>query len=201
MPRDGATPVGAPRQGTVIWLTGLPASGKSTLAEILAGRLAAAGHDVEIIDADAARRVLTPHPTYSQPERDWLYEVLTFLAGLLARHRVTVLVAATAHRRAYRDRARATLPRFAEVFVRCPLDLCRTRDPKGLYARSRRGLTRTLPGEDAPYEEPLRPDAVADTSRQTPDETADDVLAQLRRAGFLWAAPGLANQSISPSVR
>ncbi len=181
-------PMRAEREGLAIWLTGLPGSGKSTLAGMIAGRLDRMGHAVEVLDADVLRQVLTPRPTYTAEERDWFYGVLVALAEILTRHGVTVVVAATAHRQAYRERARRRLPRFAEVYVRCPIEVCRRRDPKGLYARARQGGTVTLPGEQEPYEAPERPEAVADTEHLTADQSADAVVEQLQRTGSLEPA-------------
>ena len=180
-------PVRAAEPGAVLWLTGLPASGKSTLAEILATSLVERGHRVQVLDADTLRTVLTPRPVYTAEERDWFYDVLVFLADLLARHGIIVVIAATGHRRSYRERARRRLARFAEIYVRCPLEVCRTRDPKGLYARSSRGTITTLPGTQEPYEAPDRPEAVADTERKSPAETAADVLRQIEATGLIPA--------------
>lgn len=171
--------------GWTLWLTGLPASGKTSLAGVLASRLAHRGHSIQVLDADALRQVFTPHPVYDEAERKWFYGILVYLAGLLARHGVTVLVAATAHRRAYRERAHGTLPRFAEVYVSCPIELCRVRDRKDLYLRAQQGRIRTLPGEQEPYEPPEAPAAVADTANLDPEEAADTVLADLEKAGVL----------------
>jgi adenylylsulfate kinase len=171
--------------GLAIWLTGLPASGKTALAQALAPRLAARGHEVEVLDTDALREVLTPRPAYTAEERDWFYAVLVFLAGMLARHGITVLLAATANRRAYRDAGRRALARFAEVHVRCPIETCRARDPKGLYARAGAGEVRTLPGAQETYEPPERPEAAVDTDRLSPEEAAASVLGQLEARGLI----------------
>ncbi len=178
----------AAEPGAVLWLTGLPGSGKSTLAGILAARLVERGHRVQVLDADTLRAILTPRAAYTPDERDWFYDVLVSVADLLARHGIVVVVAATAHRRSYRDRARRRLPRFAEIHVRCPLEVCRRRDPKGLYARSDLGTVTSLPGVQEPYEAPEHPDAVADTERASPSETVAEVLRQLERTGLLRTA-------------
>lgn len=137
--------------GVVLWFTGLPASGKSTLAAKVAEVLAPRG-DVVRLDGDEVRAVLKPTPGYTEAARADFYESLAGLAALLARQGHVVLVAATAHRRAFRDRARALAPRFVEVFLDTPADECRRRDPRGLYARG----VAEAPGVGVDYERPLR---------------------------------------------
>ena len=172
-------------RGTVLWLTGLPASGKTTLAEELLRRLAARGLDVELLDADSLRAILTPRPTYTDGERDWFYGILVYLAALLSQHGVTVLVAATAHRRIYRDQARRVLPRFAEIYVQCDIETCRRRDPKGLYAAARRGDVQSLPGEQVPFEAPESPEVRVDTAKLAPPAAAGAVVERLEELALL----------------
>ncbi len=166
--------------GWVVWLTGLPASGKTTLACALRRTLNARGISAIVLDSDALRHMLLPNSSYAPAERDWFYNRLVELAVLLAHKGEHVIIAATGNRRYYRAAARAQLgPRFAEVWVRCPADVCRARDPKGLYSRAAAGVIRNLPGVDAPYETPERPEAVVDTEHQTPEQAAEIVLASL----------------------
>ena len=172
--------------GLVLWLTGPPASGKSTLARALGRRLEGLDLDVEVLDGDALRSVLTPRATFSTEERDWFYGVLVYLAGLLSAHGVTVLVAATANRRAYRENARHNLPRFWEVHVHCPLEVCRKRDPKGLYRRANQRSIATLPGEQEPYEEPRLPEVRVDTSELSVSGAVDVVLDGLLGSGEIY---------------
>ena len=172
--------------GTVIWITGLPASGKSTLAKRLRERLEALGRMAVVLDGDAVREALVPPPGYSPEERDAFYQTLARLAGLLARQGLAVLVAATAPRRAHRAAARALAPRFVEVFVDVPAEECARRDPKGLWARARAGEAPTLPGAGAPYEPPEAPEV-----RAAGGEDAAAVEAVLRSlAGQKGAPPG-----------
>jgi adenylylsulfate kinase len=170
--------------GTVIWITGLPASGKSTLAARLRERIEALGRMAVLLDGDAVREALVPRPGYSPEERDAFYQTLARLAGLLARQGLSVLVAATAPRRAHRDAARALAPRFVEVFVDVPAEECARRDPKGLWARARAGEAPTLPGAGAPYEPPEAPEV-----RATGGEDAAAVEAVLRSLADRKGAP------------
>ena len=147
--------------GAVVWLTGLPSSGKSTLAHRLIERLRAGGAAAALLDGDDVRAALVPRPGYSPAERDAFYATLARLAALLARQGTIVLVPATAHRRAYRDEARALSPRFLEVWLDVPADVCRQRDAKGLYATAARGAAPDLPGAGPEYEAPSNPDVIA----------------------------------------
>lgn len=171
--------------GFVIWLTGLPASGKSTLARRLQQRLAAGGIPTQLLDSDDLRRQLTPQPTYSQAERDWFYDTITFLAQLLAQNGVNVLIAATAPSRAYREAARKRLPRFAEVYVDCPIEVCQARDPKGLWRQARQGEISSLPGAGVAYEPPAAPDVHVQTEQQPPEESVQHILNGLIARSFL----------------
>lgn len=147
--------------GAVVWLTGLPASGKTTLAERIRAALERSGRVACVLDGDAVRESIVPKPGHDPAGRDAFYETLARLAALLARQGVVVLVPATAHRRAHRDRARSLSPRFVEVFVSTPQETCAARDPKGLWAAARSGRLRGLPGADVEYERPIDPDVVA----------------------------------------
>jgi adenylylsulfate kinase len=161
--------------GAVVWLTGLPASGKSTLAARLDARLRELRVAAVVLDGDEMREAIVPRPGHEPAERDAYYRTIAGLAVLLARRGLVVLVAATAHQRAWRDVARERAPRFVEVHVATPLDECRRRDPRGLYARST--WLPELPGVNVAYEAPEHPDVVA---RHGDDPgTVDAVLAAL----------------------
>jgi adenylylsulfate kinase len=144
----------------VAWFTGLPASGKSTLARHVR-EACAPRRPAIVLDGDALRPLLAPGGGFDDEARERFYEALSGLAALVAGQGVIALVAATAHRRAWRARARALAPRFVEVFVDTPLAVCEARDPRGLYARARSGGAPLLPGVGAPYEPPDQPDVVA----------------------------------------
>lgn len=171
--------------GFAVWLTGLPASGKTTLAKALADALAARGVGVQILDSDELRRVLTPQPTYSSSERDWFYQTMVYIGQLLVQNGVNVLFAATAGRCRYRDRARERIKNFMEVYVRCSLETSMARDEKGIYARGLAGEATTVPGLQVPYQEPQNPALTIDTERQTPEEGVQAILARLEEGSFL----------------
>ncbi|MDX1687585.1 MAG: adenylyl-sulfate kinase [Candidatus Promineifilaceae bacterium] len=174
--------------GFALWFTGLPSSGKSTLARTVAEGLVEEGTAVQLLDSDEMRRVLTPEPTYSAAERDWFYDVVVYVARLLVENGVNVIIAATGPRRRYREAARARLARFAEVYVDCPPAVCRERDPKGLWAKADQGLIRTLPGAGAPYEPPAAPEVQVDSSELSVEQAATQVLKRLRDQEFFTEA-------------
>ena len=159
-----------------IWLTGLPASGKSTIAAALRPQLEQLKLSVEVLESDAVRRILTPTPTYSPAERDLFYRALAFMGAKLVSHGVTVIFDATANKRAYRDFARSLIPTFIEVAVACPLGLAMQRDYKGTYQRGQRGESSTVPGLQDPYESPLNPDVRIDTTQLSAIDAARAVL-------------------------
>lgn len=171
--------------GFGLWITGLPASGKSTLARALAHELEAAGLEWEILDSDELRRVLTPHPTFSDEERDTFYEAMAHIGALLARHGVAVVFAATANRRIHRERARRRIERFLEIFVDCPLELRMSRDPKGIYRMASAGQASTVPGVQVDYEPPEHPDVIVRSDREAPEVGARRVMEVLGARGYL----------------
>jgi len=171
--------------GFAIWLTGLPASGKTTLAKGLANTLRERGRTVQILDSDELRDVLTPQPTYSLEERDWFYEVVAFIARLLVQNGVNVLIAATANRHRYRDYARQEIDQFAEVFVKSSLGTCMERDEKGIYEKGMAGDAKTVPGLQVPYEPPAHPATVVDTEQSSPEDGVQQILKSLEELSFL----------------
>jgi adenylylsulfate kinase len=169
--------------GTVVWITGLPSSGKSTFAEQLLAALRRLSSNACVLDGDAVRKCLVPTPGYAGPDRANFYQTLAQLAALLAAQGLLVLVPATANRRAFRDRARALAPTFVEVWVATALAECQTRDTKGLYAQSRSGQAGNVPGADEAYEPPANPDVIAQGGADP--EALAAVLARLRRLGII----------------
>jgi adenylylsulfate kinase len=157
-----------------VWITGVPGSGKSAIARAAAATLAAGGEFVRILELDALRRTLTPAPLYDDTERQAVYRALVVIARALTHAGVPVLIDATAHRREWRDLARASIVDFAEVQLLCPLEVARQREqtrgpghhPPAIYARSGRPGA-TVPGVDVPYEPAVAPELTIDTTRET----------------------------------
>jgi adenylylsulfate kinase len=160
--------------GAVVWFTGLPRSGKTTLAHATHAALQRCGLASIILDGDAVRSALRPTPGYEPEARAAFYQTLAHLAGLIAAQGSTVLVPATAHRRVFREQARALAPRFVEVHVATTVEDCVARDSAGLYADD--GTRAALPGAGVEYEPPLEPDVVAHGGH---DERAVDHLLAL----------------------
>lgn len=175
----------AKTMGFAVWLTGLPASGKSTLANLLAHQIDALGLPVQVLDSDEIRTVLTPQPTYSLPERKWFYAALAYLGRLLAQNGVNVIFAATAHQRAYRQRARQHFPSFVEIYVKCPVEVCMQRDQKGLYQKAMSGDIQDFPGVQYLYEAPLAPAITVDTSENGPQVCLQKIVERLRKLEYI----------------
>lgn len=172
-----------------VWITGLPASGKSTIARALVQELAARGIDVAVLESDVLRQVLTPRATYSEEEREAFYRAMTYIGSLLVGHGVPVIFDATANRRAYRAGARAAIERFIEVSVECPLDICIARDPKGIYRKAQSGTASTVPGVQASYEAPERADAVVSGHGEPPETAAHTIMRALEDKGYVNRQP------------
>lgn len=164
--------------GWVIWLTGLPASGKTTIAREVCRQLATQEIDSVLLDSDELRAVLTPIASYTSEERDFFYSEVVGLAELLSRQGLNIVIAATGNRRRYRENARNRLPHFMEVWVQCPVEICQMRDPKGLYADAGSYRNHHLPGVGADYEPPETADVIVDTRQQTPAESATQIIRQ-----------------------
>ena len=173
------------RQGLTIWFTGLSGAGKSTLAEAVAQRLRAQGELVEIMDGDAVRTHLSKGLGFSREDRDTNIKRIAFVCNLLTRNGVICISAAIAPYREARAWAREEIGDFIEVYVKCPLEVCRERDVKGLYKLVDEGKIQHFTGIDDPYEEPENPDLVIETSKQSLEESVETLLAKVRSLGYL----------------
>ena len=167
-----------------VWVTGLPASGKSTLVKALKAQLDQRGIDAAVLESDVLRHVLTPHPRYDEEERETFYRQMVYIGSLLIEHGVPVIFDATANRRRYRDQAREQIPDLVEVYVDCPLEVCMARDPKGIYRAAKEGAASTVPGLQSNYEPPLQPDVVVHADRESPEAGAVRIMQKLAERGL-----------------
>jgi adenylylsulfate kinase len=174
-----------PKNAFAVWVTGLPASGKSTVTAALKAQLAARGIDAAVLESDVLRRIFTVQPRYDEQEREAFYQQMVYVGRLLIEHGVPVIFDATANRRRYRDEARAQISRFMEVYVDCPLEICIARDPKGIYRKARQGEADTVPGLQSAYEPPEQPELVVDGGREKPEDAARRVMDTLKEKGYL----------------
>jgi adenylyl-sulfate kinase len=176
-------------KGLVIWLTGLSGAGKTTIARALRRELIAAGHRVETLDGDEVRENLSRGLSFSKEDRDTNVRRIGFVARLLARNGVIVLASAISPYQQSRDDVRHAVAsdgaRFIEVFVRCSLQVLIERDVKGLYKKALAGEIKNFTGVSDPYEPPLAPDVVIDSSSESVDESAALVLSHILDSGAL----------------
>jgi adenylylsulfate kinase len=170
----------------------LPGSGKSVVSEALLKLLSEKDISAQLLSSDALREVLTPRPSYSLEERDTVYATLVYIAQLLTKNGVNVVVDATGNLRRYRERARSQIPLFVEAYLECPLQVCLEREarrtnthhaPRHIYARARRTSETTVPGIGQPYEPPLKPEITVDTTKCTPEECAQEILRKILQLG------------------
>ncbi|TMB91615.1 MAG: adenylyl-sulfate kinase [Chloroflexi bacterium] len=173
--------------GFTIWFTGLSGSGKSTLSEVIEQRMKALGRNVEVLDGDIVRTHLSKGLGFSREDRDTNIKRIGFVCNLLTRNGVICISAAIAPYRDARDWARKEIGNFVEVYVRCPLDVCRQRDVKGLYKLVDEGKLKNFTGVDDPYEEPLHPELIVETDKETVEESVARIFAKLTQLGYLEA--------------
>jgi adenylylsulfate kinase len=173
------------RQGYVIWLTGLPAAGKTTIARALEAELRAEGVPVEVLDGDEVRAALSPELGFSPAEREAHNRRVIYLAKLLSRNGVATIVSLISPYRAVRDAARQELGRFIEVWVKCSLEECMRRDPKGHYRRALEGKNSQMTGVQAPYEPPEHPEVILDTEQWSVERCVAEIYGALTERACL----------------
>jgi len=172
-------------KGFTIWFTGLSGAGKSTLSEALEERLEARERKVEILDGDIVRTHLSKGLGFSREDRDTNIKRIAFVCGLLTRNGVICISAAIAPYRDARQWARQEIGSFVEVYVKCPIEVCRQRDVKGLYKLVDEGKITGFTGVDDPYEEPEHPELVVETSKESIEESVGRIFAKLEELGYL----------------
>lgn len=186
MNRRGSMNILKPGEGFALWVTGLPSSGKTSVAKAIEERLYE-WYTLKVVrlESDVLRKILTPEPTYSQRERDWFYNVMTFIGHMLTTNGISVIFDATGNKRIYRANARTSITKFMEVYVTCPLHICIERDPKGIYKMAKDGEVSTVPGLQDIYEEPESPEIVIPSDIMSPDAGAGHVIAKMKEKGWV----------------
>ena len=183
MQRNGAED----QRGFTLWFTGLSGAGKTTIAEIVEKELRDRGRPVEVLDGDIVRTNLSKGLTFSREDRNINVLRIGFVANLLTRAGVGVIVSAISPYKEARDQVRRRIVDFVEVFVDVPLEVAAERDVKGLYKKAFAGEIKEFTGVSDPYEAPAAPDLVLKTNEETPEESARKVIEKLEYFGYLWA--------------
>ncbi|MCS4542126.1 MAG: adenylyl-sulfate kinase [Euryarchaeota archaeon] len=174
-----------------IWISGLPGSGKSVRALALKNLYEKNGIDVQILRSDEIRKVLTPHPKYTEEEREIVYRAIVYMAKLLVDNGKNVIIDATAHKKEWRNLARQLIKNFAEVYLRCPIKVCIEREgkrkdifaPSKIYKKGLTGESKTVPGIGVVYEESESPEVIIETDKIDPKESAKIIFEKVYK---LW---------------
>lgn len=194
----------ADEKGFTLWFTGLSGAGKTTISELLSKELLARGSRLEILDGDIVRENLSKGLGFSKEDRDTNVRRIGFVADLLSRNGVPVITAAISPYREIRDEAREIMgDRFIEAYLSASVEVCAARDTKGLYEKAFAGEIKEFTGVSDPYEPPLDPELTLDTENETPEESAEKILAYLDEKGLIPAGEaqraGVGGNSGSPS--
>ncbi len=172
-------------RGFTVWFTGLPSSGKSTLARLIEKRLTDNGFHTEVLDGDEVRLRLSKGLGYSKEDRDENIRRISYVASIITRCGAIAITCAISPYRNIREEARKEIGRFVEVYVKCPVEECIKRDIKGLYKKALSGEIPNFTGISDPYEEPLKADIVVETNNETIEESSNKILSYLTKFGYL----------------
>jgi adenylylsulfate kinase len=168
----------------VLWITGLPGCGKSTVALKVKEMLP----DVTILRMDDLRKIVTPAPTYSDEEREHVYRALVYTAKTLYEAGQNVIIDATGNRRSWRQLARELIPGYMEVYLECPVKLCIEREktrtdthaaPKNIYEKGKAGWP--VPGIKVPYDTPVNPELIIDSENEPPEKAAEKIVKMIQK--------------------
>lgn len=176
------------QKGFTLWMTGLSGAGKTTIAKIVEARLKERGLKIERLDGDVVRQSLTRDLGFSKEDRDKNIERVSFVAKLLSRNGVGVIASFISPYQAVRDNVRQETTNFIEVFVHAPLEVCAERDVKGMYAKAFAGEIENFTGVSDPYEPPVNPEITVHTHEETPEESAQKLIAYLEEHGYIPVA-------------
>jgi len=177
-------------KGFTLWFTGLSGAGKTTVSEVLEKRLRELDAKVEVLDGDIVRTNLSKGLGFSKEDRDTNIKRIGFVAELLSRNGVIAIAAAISPYREIRDYVRSRIGNFVEVYAHCPMETLIERDVKGLYKKALAGEIKNFTGVSDPYEAPLNPEVTFDSSKETPQESADRIWAKLIELGLVSADGG-----------
>ena len=172
-------------QGFVVWLTGLPGSGKTTIAQSLLRELKTRNLKVELFDGDEVRRNLSKGLGFSKEDRDTHNKRIIYVCRLLTRNGVNAIVSLISPYRSTRAYARENLPKFVEVYLNCSIEECIRRDPKGLYKKALAGEITNMTGIQDPYEEPSNPEVLLDTEHDSSQNNAAKIIGKLAKLGYI----------------
>ena len=171
--------------GFVVWLTGLPGSGKTTIARALYPRLLSLGCRSELLDGDVVRRELSPELGFTKEDREIHAKRVVYLCKILARNEVAGIVSLISPYKEFRAYARKEIGSFVEVYVKCSLNTCMKRDPKGLYKKALAGEIKDLTGLQDVYEEPSSPELIANTEIESLDQIVNNIVSKLQNLEYL----------------
>lgn len=169
----------------VIWLTGLPSSGKTTIAHTLRIELQHHNFNIELLDGDTVRKELSPELGFTKLDRDLHARRVVFLCKILSRNGIPSIVSLISPYREFRNFARIEIGNFIEVFVNCPLEVCIRRDLKGLYKKALTGEIKDLTGIQDPYEAPVNPEVIVNTEKEEPYESVKKIVSFLKKSKFI----------------
>ena len=173
------------QKGFTVWFTGLPCSGKTTIADRVAEVLRNNGHRVERLDGDTVRQGLTSDLGFTKEDRDENIKRVTFVSKLLTRNGVIILATFVSPYRERRKKTREEIGDFIEVYTRCPIEVCIARDVKGMFKKALAGEISNFTGIDDPYEEPDNPELIVDTDKKSIDESVQKVLNKLNKLSYI----------------
>jgi len=177
-------------KGFTLWFTGLPSSGKSTLARAVEEILLERGLNVEVLDGDEVRENLSKGLGFSKEDRDTNIRRIGFVAKLLSRNGAVAITAAISPYKEVRDEMRRSIRRFVEVYVRCPIEVLTERDVKGLYKKALAGEIKHFTGVDDPYEAPEKPEVVVDSDKETVEQSVAKIIRTLEVMELIPRAVG-----------
>ena len=172
-------------RGFAVWLTGLSGCGKTTIARTIEDALKSMKRSVVVLDGDEIRRHLSPDLGFSKRDRELNVERVAYLSHILSRSGIITIVALISPFRTSRDYARKLIVDFVEVWVKCSLETCKKRDPKGLYAKVMMGEITDFTGIDQDYEIPINPEIFLDTDKETSLQCSERVLQKIKDLGYL----------------